>query len=138
MFNQILIPVDFTPKNAIALEAARKIAAVNQSEITLLHVVETIDNLPLDEMEHFYASLERKAQSQMNALKADFRSDIPVRSAIRRGKRVDKIISFAQEHAIDLIVMSSHSVDREMPARDWGMMSHRVAALSPCSVLLAK
>ena len=46
MFDHILVPVDLTDRNSRALAAAARLAG-DDAEVTLLHVIETLD-LPFD------------------------------------------------------------------------------------------
>ena len=55
-FQHILVPLDFTPKNQVALDIAFKLASQNRSSVTLLHAIETIDNVPQDELQPFYGA----------------------------------------------------------------------------------
>ena len=43
MFRRLLVPVDLTPKNVRAVEAARDLATQSGGEVFLLHVIETLD-----------------------------------------------------------------------------------------------
>jgi len=138
MFRHILVPVDFTPKNAGAISVATKLGRRN-SEVTLLHIIETIENIPIEEMKEFYGELDRKARRDMAKLeKTAAQSGRRVNSKVLYGKRVEEIVRFVMEKSVDLIVMSSHRPNPDNPARDFGTISHRVAILSPCAVLLVK
>jgi universal stress protein A len=61
-----------------------------------------------------------------------------VEHVIVLGKRHDEIIKCAVEKQADLILMSSHRVDPDRPAANFGSISYRVAVLAPCAVLLVK
>jgi nucleotide-binding universal stress UspA family protein len=63
---------------------------------------------------------------------------VDLRSQVTFGKRVAEIVRFARQNRSELIVMSSHKPDVENPAQSWDTISHRVAVLAPCSVLLVK
>ncbi|NIQ57073.1 MAG: universal stress protein, partial [Gammaproteobacteria bacterium] len=49
--------------------------------------------------------------------------------AIRYGKRAPEIVEHAEEMGADLIVLSSHRVDREEPGLTWATISYKVAIL---------
>ncbi|HEY4587573.1 MAG TPA: universal stress protein, partial [Thermoanaerobaculia bacterium] len=71
MFRKILVPVDFTEKNEAALDSAAQIAGgsdLEGSEVTLLHVVETIEHIDFNEMSDFYRGLENRASAKLFAL----------------------------------------------------------------------
>jgi nucleotide-binding universal stress UspA family protein len=139
MFQHILIPVDFSERNRAAVDFARDMAKQSAARITLIHVIETIEYLSVTEMRDFYNRLERSARQGMAELTESFSGQsISVENVILLGKRHDEIIRYAMENRVDLIVMSSHRVDPDRPAANFGSISYRVAVLAPCAVLLLK
>jgi nucleotide-binding universal stress UspA family protein len=143
MFRKILVPVDFTDKNEPAFEAARQTALhpdpEQRGEVELLHVIETIEHIGFEEMADFYRGLETRAAAKLFALEERFReADIKARSEILYGKRAETIIRHAEDREIDLIVLSSHKVDRDHPALGLGTISYRIAIVARCPVLLVK
>jgi universal stress protein A len=139
MFQRILIPLDFTNKNLRALEVALKLAQQNRSDVTLLHVIELIEHLPKEELQGFYQKLEGAARERMNFPASMFLAkDLVVDSVIVYGRRADEIATFAAANQMDLIVLSSHKVAPDAPAQSFGTISHKVAILAPCPVLLVK
>jgi nucleotide-binding universal stress UspA family protein len=142
MFRKILVPVDFTEKNEAALASAIEIAGRSdgeESEVTLLHVIETIEHVEFDEMKDFYRGLETRAAAKLFAMEERFQSaGVRVRHDILYGKRAETIVRFAEDHEMDLMILSSHKVDREHPALGWGTISYRIAIVVRCPVLLVK
>jgi nucleotide-binding universal stress UspA family protein len=143
MFRKILIPVDFTDKNEPAFEAARQTALHSdpeqRGEVELLHVIETIEHIGFEEMADFYRGLETRAAAKLFALEEQFReAGIKARSEILYGKRAETIIRHAEDREIDLVVLSSHKVDRDHPALGLGTISYRIAIVARCPVLLVK
>jgi len=142
MFRKILVPVDFTEKNEAALASAIEIAGRSdgeESEVTLLHVIETIEHVEFDEMKDFYRGLETRAAARLFAMEERFQSaGVRVRHDILYGKRAEAIVRFAEDHEMDLVILSSHKVDREHPALGWGTISYRIAIVVRCPVLLVK
>lgn len=140
MYRKILIPVDFTEKNQAALDSAVQIAGSGESgEITLLHVVETIEHIEFDEMADFYRGLENRATAKLFAIEEALRDTaVGVRHDVLFGKRAESILRYAEEHGTDLIILSSHKVDRDHPALGLGSISYRVAIVARCPVLLVK
>jgi nucleotide-binding universal stress UspA family protein len=49
MFQRILLPVDLSDRHQPALNAATDLAAQSRAEITVLHVIEVIPGLPIEE-----------------------------------------------------------------------------------------
>ena len=66
MFQKILVPVDLSEKNRKTVAAARDLC--QGAELTLLHVIETIDDVPFEELESFYRRIEEKANHELAAL----------------------------------------------------------------------
>ena len=139
MFKRILVPLDFTDKNLRALEVAREIALQNRASVALLHVIETVEHLPFDELKSFYAKLEATARSRM---------DMPACMLLEKGlvadpevvygKRAEEIVKYAAANEVDLIVMSSHKIGPDQPGHGWATISYKVAVLAQCPVLLVK
>ncbi len=57
---------------------------------------------------------------------------------LQYGKRAEAIVRYAENRDMDLIVLSSHKVDRDHPALGWGTISYRIAIVARCPVLLVK
>ena len=138
MFRKILIPVDFTEKNEAALDSAAQIAG-SEGEIDLLHVIETIEHIDFKEMSDFYRGLETRATAKLFALEERLK-ERGVRShhEVLFGKRAETIVRYAEEKGTDLMILSSHKVDRDHPALGFGSISYRIAIVARCPVLLVK
>lgn len=146
MFHDILVPVDLSDKNLTAVDVAAGLAAHvplggSNPRLTLLHVIETIDHVPYEELEDFYDTLQEKAEAGLVELAdraADQAGTAEVRRRVVYGHRARSIVDFATQEGCDLIVLSSHRVDPERRGEDWATISHKVAILAPCPVLLVK
>jgi nucleotide-binding universal stress UspA family protein len=142
MYRKILVPVDFTDKNQAALDSAVQIAASGAEdggEITLLHVIETIEHIDFKEMADFYRSLETRAAAKLFTLQETLHEKgARARHEVLFGKRAETIARYAEEHAVDLMILSSHQVDRDHPALGLGSISYRIAIVARCPVLLVK
>lgn len=139
MFRNILVPVDFTLKNEAGLNTALELARGKEAKVTLLHVIETIEHVEFDEMADFYRGLETRAAAKLFGMEERFKQAlIPVYHEILYGKRAETIVHYAEEREIDLIVLSSHKVDRDHPALGVGAISYRIAIVARCPVLLVK
>jgi nucleotide-binding universal stress UspA family protein len=142
MFQKILVPVDFTEKNESALTSAIEIAGRSDgegSEVTLLHVIETIEHISFEEMADFYRGLETRAAAKLFTMEERLhQAGVRARHELVYGKRAETIVRHAEDHGTDLVILSSHKVDREHPALGWGTISYRVAIVVRCPVLLVK
>lgn len=139
MFRNILVPVDFTLKNEAALNTALDLARGKDVKVTLLHVIETIEHVEFEEMADFYRGLETRAAAKLFGMEERFKQAlVPVYHEILYGKRAETIVHHAEDRETDLIVLSSHQVDREHPALGVGAISYRIAIVARCPVLLVK
>jgi nucleotide-binding universal stress UspA family protein len=139
MFNHILVPTDLTEKSLKALEVAVKMTVPGGGRITLLHVIETIEDSGSEEFRDFYNQLEKRARKSMEEVLLKYLEQQPViGKEILYGKRVIEIVRFAEEQGIDLIILSSHRVERENGLQAWGTISYKVGILSHCPVMLVK
>ncbi len=138
-FQHILVPVDFTGKNQRAVALARQLSLQNQARVTLLHVIETLEDLADEEVDDFYSNLESKANAELAALAKTFaEAGLDVTSHVAYGKRTHEIVQYSIDNNIDLIVMSSHKIDLNEPGDRVGTLSHQVSILCQCGVLLVK
>jgi universal stress protein A len=139
VFQHVLVPVDLSKKNEAAVAAAGEIAAANGGRVTLLHVIQTIEQLPFAELRRFYAALETTARKRLARHAARVRKrGVLVREVVAYGAPVAEIIRQSGRDGVDLVVLSSHKVGPGTPPRDWGTVSYRVAFLAPCPILLVK
>jgi nucleotide-binding universal stress UspA family protein len=139
MFKHILIPTDLTDRNRKALQIAVKMAMEDQAAITLLHVIETIEDADSEDFKKFYKQLGTRAGKKMDKLLSEYRNDkLVIEKQILYGGRVAEILNFAAGNQTDLIIMSSHKLDLENASEGWGTISFKVGVLSECPVMLVK
>lgn len=137
-FQHILVPVDFTAKNEAALEIAFEAAVHNQARVSLLHVIQTFDYAD-EEVKDFCIRLETSALKNLERMAQRFaQAGVAVDFKTRLGNRTHEIVQYADEHNIDLIVMSSHRIDRQQPIKSLGTISYQVSVLCECPVMLVK
>ena len=139
MFDNILIPTDFSGKDSHAIEIAKELCSPENGRITLLHVIEIIANTTLEEFDDFYRELEDRALKHLNKLAGSQDKDLfTIEKRITYGNRAQEILRFTEENAVDLIIMTSHKIDIEDRAQGWGTISYKVGILSQCPVMLVK
>lgn len=138
-FQHILVPLDFTEKNRAALDIAFELAVANTSRVTLLHVIEPID-LPNDpDVDEFVEQLKLRADKELERHAQRFEeAGVNVDWKLRFGKRAQEVAAYETEHDIDLIVLSSHPIDADQPARSLATLSYQIAVLAQCPVLMVK
>lgn len=138
-FQHILVPVDFTQKNAAALDIAFELAVANRARVTLLHVIELLEVESDAELEQFYDRLQKRADSELERLAQRFiDTGISTDRKTRFGKRVPEIVNACVDHSADLVILSSHRPDLHRPNQTWSTVSYQVSVLAPCPVLLVK
>ena len=139
MHDSILIPVDLSRTNEYVLETAQELGIPGQTQIRLLHVIETLQDDEPGEMDDFYEELREDAEEKMEAWATEVANNgFDVQSTIVYGERGPKVTEVADEEDADLIVMRSHRVDRDEPDSSVGTVSHQVAVFAPCSVDLVR
>ena len=139
MFRNVLVPTDLNPKTGRALEVAARLIVEEGGKITLLHVIETIEDVAFEEYQEFYEKLLERAKRKMAEMALRYRRQgAEIEETIVYGRRVQEIVRFADEREIDLIVLSSHKIDIDTPGREWGTISYKVGFLSQCHVMLVK
>ena len=138
MFRSILVPVDLSDKARSAVDAARDLARDPGSRVHLLHVIETIRDVDFDEVREFYEGLEKRAEQAIERWVAELGPDLEVERQITFGRRAQEIVRYAESSACDLIVLASHPLDPGRPGAGLGTLSHQVALVARCSVLLMR
>jgi nucleotide-binding universal stress UspA family protein len=138
MYRKILLPVDMTDRHASALSVAAEMAGEG-GEVVLMHVIEVIAGLSVEEEKPFYVRLERAAQAHLERLGAELVGrNIPSRAVIRFGNRVAEVARFATEDAADLIVLVTPRFAPNDPEAGLKSLSHQIGLFAPCAVLLVK
>ena len=138
-FRHILIPLDFTDRNDIVLDTVHEIVASTKARVTLIHVIEPVDDHDDTELKDFTESLAKEADKQLLQRAQRF-SDICI-SVIcenRVGNRNAEVVACARDTDVDLILLNSHTLDPETPDRTTFSLSYQIALLAPCAVLLLK
>jgi nucleotide-binding universal stress UspA family protein len=139
MFQRILVPVDLTARSISAVDLSLEFATQSQAEVTLLHVIETIEHVKFDEMKDLYRRLEDSARKGLKEFSERFIDQgLSVDCVVTYGHRTQGIIDYAISSRTDLIIIASHRIDPDRPGHDWSTISYGVAVLSPCPVLLVK
>jgi nucleotide-binding universal stress UspA family protein len=139
MFRTILVPVNLTAADTPAVDVAGELATPGEGSVTLLHVIETIRDVPFEDLEDFYRRLEEKAREGMVELAGRLaKTDLAVEQRVVYGRRAQEIVGFAEQQEVDLIVLTSRPPDPEHMQEIWGNIGHQVMILARCPVLLIK
>lgn len=133
------MPTDLSDKSLKAIEIATGMGKGKPCHITLLHVVETIEDDEGDEFREFYDKLAARAEKNMAKIARRYETDnIEIHTDIIYGKRVQEIVKYASSKGIDLIILSSHKLDDMENSDGWATISYRVGILAPCPVMMVK
>jgi nucleotide-binding universal stress UspA family protein len=140
MFRNILVPSDFTEKSLHAATLALQLARLQkEAKVTLLHIIETIEDAEYEEFADFYDKLRKQVEKKMQKFVQSLGPDASaVQTAILFDKRVPGIIRFVTDHQVDLIVLGSHKIDPQKVPEGLGTISYKVGIFSPCPVLMVK
>ena len=139
LFTHLLVPLDFTAKNQIALDYARSLAQQNRAEVTLLHVIERIEYVEDKQLTEFYDKLNVLARANLANRSTPFvEANVPVATKVIFGNTAREIVSYAMDQQVDLIVLSSHKVDLDEAPKGWATLSYQVSILCQCPVMLVK
>ena len=139
MFKRIMLPLDLTSKHRQAVDIAAELARQSGGDVTLLHVIEEIRGLAMDEEQAFFQRLEQAAKNGLDEVGRPLgERGISWRSLIRYGNRVNEVARCAEEIGTDLIVVTGPRLDPQHPALSWGSLSWKIGILGPCPVLMVK
>lgn len=131
-FGRVLCPVDFSAASAAGLTIGRELAAALHAEVFLLHAIE----FPHRSIaaERLYLEVEDEAGRRLQQERSAFADPERVQAVVLRGTPYERIVQFADEQNIDLIVMPTHGrrgVDRLVT----GSVTERVLRLSRAAVV---
>lgn len=117
-FKKILVPLDGSLIGEAALPYAEELAIVNMAEMFLLQIVTTNQDLALAESytsslgqlsEEYARHAMSQATEYLNRIKERLeRKRIVAHVHVEIGFPAEQIISYAREHDIDMIAMSTH------------------------------
>jgi nucleotide-binding universal stress UspA family protein len=139
MFRKILVPLDLTNKHRKAVDTAAELARQSGGEVTLVHVIELIQGMPVEEEKDFYERLEAAAKEHLAEHAELLREqEVAHRQEIFFGARAPEIVRLARETAVDLIVLTAPAAEPGKPNFGLGSLSYKVGIFAPCPVLLVR
>ena len=137
-YQHLLIPLDLSSNHDGVLASAIELGNLSNASVTLLHVIEPIEEPGDSETEKFTEQLIREAEDHLEKLAQRFlNTGIEVNIENRIGKRAKEVASFAAEKSVDIILLDSHAINPEGGERSISI-SYQIALLAPCAVLLLK
>ncbi len=138
----ILAPTDFSEISTAAVEYAAKLAATMHASLHLQHTMaDPVAGGWAVESGRMAFTLDELAQQGSEKLDklltADERATLKLESHVGFGSPADQIVDYAEEHAIDLIVMGTHG--RGGLEKMWlGSVTEKVLRKAHCPVLVVR
>lgn len=135
---RVLVAMDFSNDSELALRYGLSLAQEQQAELHLLHA------LPVALSPAFAAlptgiesDFQRAALQLHNAIPDEAHLWCKVIQSVRTGPPYREILTYAEEHNIDLICLGEHGAGFSMRAL-FGSNADRVLRQAPCPVLIAR
>lgn len=137
----IVVGIDFTPGSAAALREALRIAAWNRSRLSVVHVIDTLVVMDLEEaLSAFQIGLREDLIAQSRGEWARFAAEIKGASSlelqIRINNRTVGILGAARDAAADLLVLGAYGA--QPPETGIGSVAGGCVRHAPCDVLLVR
>jgi nucleotide-binding universal stress UspA family protein len=138
--DRVLVAFDGTPLAEKALEHA--LATYPDAEITVLHVVDYVEESYVGEALVGSEELRERARNRSAELLADAETvaadcDRTVTTATRVGKPAREVVAYAREHDVEMIVVGGHG--RSLVARALlGSVAEAVLRRAPTPVTVVR
>ncbi|HET8727998.1 MAG TPA: universal stress protein [Alphaproteobacteria bacterium] len=147
MFNHILAPIDGSGHAIKAAEMATQMALTYGAKLTLLHVAR---RFAVPEKLREYLKTEQLSSEDLydideatHKMIGDIRSSAEdrglkaVKTVFKEGKPSRTIVGYAERHDVDAIIMGSRGLT-DIEGALLGSVSHKVASLAACTVIIVK
>jgi nucleotide-binding universal stress UspA family protein len=137
---EVLVPVDFSPASAEALEVAGQWAQRFSARLHLLYVIEppTFPQWGYVFLALREGKLRKEAEEQLNKFRQDVPAGIPVTLEVQSGYGADyEICQTARQRRTDLIIIGSHGASPVRRAL-MGSTTEHVVRNAPCPVLVIR
>lgn len=114
MFDRILIPTDGSDPAKPAVETALNLAEVHDATLHVLYIVDQPTSVSgmgegFSGLDDLLNALEKRGQQATKEIVDQAREqNLETITAVRRGEPHDDILSYAEDHEIDVIVMGTH------------------------------
>lgn len=134
--HDILVPTDFSQASDEALDFAVEMAGAFNATVHLLNAVETPPVMDPMQGALLWVNARERVLEEAEASMARLRATLCVPSRVETvlGIPSEAILTYAQEHAIDLIVMATHG-RRGLARMLIGSTTERVLRQAPCPVV---
>jgi universal stress protein A len=144
VLKKILVPTDFGPSSAVALQHGRELASAFGATLHILHAIGdmmTMTTMPPTYVPDLTQGLKEREAAARTRLRKMLATDAP---EARRAEVVasaaspaSAIVSYAESHGIDLIVMGTHGRNA-ITQLLLGSVAEKVVRSAPCPVLTVR
>ena len=138
----ILHPTDFSDSSAAAMDYVKTLAKQYDSEITMMYVMDELDNakgwyVPHISLDEFYKDMETAAAKKLeHCCYEGLREMKKVNRVVVKGEPEEEIVKYAKTHGVDMIVMGTHS--KSGMDFFFGSVTEKVIRGAECPVLCVK
>ena len=130
----ILFATDFSTGSLHALPYALSLAQENQAQLTLLHLVQAMPEVPPSYEESMFEDSCRRLHDM---IPPDAELWCKPKVRVEYGFPVESIVKVAEEQGASLIVMGVHHAGAAATHLPWAI-AHRVVCHAPCPVLTVR
>lgn len=135
---RVLVATDFSNDSELAFRYGLSLAEEYQAELHLLHVLPVALTPALATMPvGIESDFQRAARQLQQAIPDEAHLWCKVFQSVRAGQPYREILTYAEEHNIDLICLGEHGAGFTMRAL-FGSNADRVLRQAPCPVLIAR
>ncbi|MBS1806918.1 MAG: universal stress protein [Acidobacteria bacterium] len=135
---RVLVATDFSNDSELAVQYGLSLAQEHQAELHLLHALPVALSPALAGMPvGIESDFQRAARQLHQAVPDEAHLWCKVVQAVRAGQPYREILTYAEEHSIDLICMGVHGAGFSMRAL-FGSNADRVLRQAPCPVLITR
>jgi nucleotide-binding universal stress UspA family protein len=145
VFRRVVCAIDFSECSLHALDYATSLAQEANAQLTVVHVVELLADLPGEGHEtvlagprnirEYVALAEEEGRARLtDAVSAHVRASVPANTVLAVGKPYREILRVAAEHGADLLVVGVHGrgvIDRML----FGSTTQHLVRQASCPVL---
>jgi nucleotide-binding universal stress UspA family protein len=141
MFSKLLVPVDGSENAVRALEAAIFLSKKIDAHVTVMHVMQkppTVYIHPQKELEELLLNYRREAEQILaRCEEVGNRNEVELKKVIIEGDVASKILRFAENEGLDMIVMG-HRGSGRFKEMVLGSVSQKVLNRTKRSVLIIR
>jgi nucleotide-binding universal stress UspA family protein len=147
-FSRILVPYDGSKYSQKALETAINIGKAFDSLIYLVNVIEISTVSPpgwnfsqgtRKSIDQIRNSIKTSTELQLHKIHKKYKdSGVTIKEFILEGNVVDKLLKFAHDKDVDLIIIGSKGISGISKIMTLGSTSRKISELAKCPVIMVR